>query len=281
MKVKITVEASSDSQPDFCEKYGVEVIPLPVYLGGKEFWDPIDVTVDDVFNYVDTSKQLPKTAANPAHNFEQNFRRILETNEKILHISFTTHGSCNCQNAGIAAAEIGKGKVTVFNTLQMSAGIQIMVIHARKLLDEGKSIEEVVVALEKLRSKIKLQFMVEKLDYLRKGGRCSALQRFGANLLKIRPSIVLIDGKLTTGKKYKGRFDMAVNEYISDALAQNPNIDKNFIYYGGTRMDKEIIESARKRFEAAGFKQAVYFEVGITISCHCGPGTFGMAFTVK
>lgn len=281
MKVKITVEASSDAYPDFCKKYGVEIIALPVYLGGKEFWDPIDVTVDDVFNYVESSKQLPKTAANPAHNFEQNFRRILETNDKILHISFTSHGSCNCQNAKIAAAEIGGGKVTVVDTLQMSAGIQLLARQARKMLDEGRSIEEVVNAILERRSKVKVQFIVEKLDYLRKGGRCSALARFGANLLKIRPSIALTDGKLVTGKKYKGRFDMAVNELISDILAQYPTADKSLVYFGGTHLSKEIIENARKRLETAGFEEVVFFDVGITISCHCGPGTFGMGFAIK
>jgi len=274
MNIKITVEASADCSAEVCKKYDIEVVPLPVYLKDEEYWDPVDITREDVFNFVETTKQLPRTAATPTHNYKAFFERILKSCDAVLHISFTSFGSANCQNSILAAKELKN--VYVIDTLSMSAGIQMLAIKARELLNEGKSLKEVIKTIEKLKSKLKISFIVENLEYLKKGGRCTSLQLLGANIFRIKPSIALIDGKLTAGKKYRGRYNTAVKKHLEDFLERNPNLDKKRCFFGGARLSKEIINLAYQIFQNAGFKEINFFEVGITVACHCGPGTFGI-----
>lgn len=279
-KTIITCDSTADLTPELYTKYDIKVVPLCITLGDELRRDGIDVTCKDVFDFVDASGMLPKTSAVSVGEYEDIFRPLVEEGCEVLHISLSSHLSASNQNARLAAEEVGS--VWVVDSLNLSSGTGHLVLLARELIDSGKTAAEAAAILEQLREKLDVSFVLQTLEFLHKGGRCSGVAAFGANLMKLRPEIEVCDGKMQVGRKYRGTMEKTVLGYIRGRLEGRDDIctDRIFITHSGVPQDIEDKAVALVK-ELHPFKEVLVTTAGCTISSHCGPNCLGVLFLKK
>lgn len=278
MKIAITSESACDLDKKFCEKYDIKKVPFGVILGEEEFFDG-EIETTKIFNYVRENKKLPSTSAVNEYQYEEFFNKILDEYDAIIHISMSDLLSSAVNNAEKVASRMQN--VYVINSKSLSFGMGLLALHACELRDSGLSAKEIVNRLEERKKYIQVSLILEKLDYLKKGGRCSALQLLGANLLMLRPELIVTDGKLGVAKKFRGNFKRSCLEYCDDILEKFNNPDLNRVFLAYTTLDEDIKKEVRARLEARGFKEIVEAPVGCTISCHCGENGLGIIYMNK
>lgn len=278
MKIAISAESTIDLPQEQLKKLNISTVPFGIYLGDELINDG-DITLNDMFEFVKRRNILPKTSAVNEFQFQEHFSKLLEKNDAVVHFSLSSGVSSAYENAKSVADKMKN--VYVVDTLAMSVGIALLAMNAVKMKENGSTAEEIFNHSMKLRNKLQTTFIIEKLNYLYKGGRCSALQLFGSNLLRIRPQIVVKDGKMIVGKKFRGNMNDATKafcEYVMENCA-TPDLDSVFIIYS-TATD-EMLESARTTLKNKGFKNIYEGRTGITIASHCGEHTLGLIFFEK
>ena len=282
MKKKIIISADStcDLSPALVEKYQITILPLYITFGETSYRDGIEMTPDDVYARYEAEGILPKTSAVPIGEFTEHFEALLQEADQVIHFSLSSGLSCTYQNAVLAAEEF-PGQVFIVDTKNLSSGEALVIIRAAELLADGASAEEIVAFANEYTKQIDASFIVESLEFLHKGGRCNALAAFGSNLLNIKPCIVVQDGKMDVGKKYRGKFLPVLQKYVDDCLASgNFETDRIFVTHAGCQDD--VVEAVKQQVEATGiFKEVLLGRAGCTISSHCGPNTLGLLFVRK
>ena len=278
MKIAITAESTIDMPKELLEKYDIKTLPFTVILGDKDYRDG-EVNSSDIFDYVAKTKILPKTSALNQNDYEEFFGKILLDYDGIVHFCLSSKISSACSHA-IAAAKTC-ANVFVVDSQTLSTGIALEAIYARKLAEEGKDAKEIYDTLTTLTPKVQASFVIERLDYLYKGGRCSALALFGANLLKLRPQIILKDGAMKPAKKYRGHMDKVIENYCRDVLIDNPEPDLEIGFITYTSATPEMVAAAKKAMQERGFKTIYETHAGATITSHCGEHTLGILFMNK
>lgn len=274
MKIAVSVESTHDLSSELLSKYDVKVIPYTVILDGKEHKDGTFST-KELFDFVDKTKTLPKTTALNQFEYTEFFESLLKEYDAVVHITLSSGITSSALHAEMAAKEMEN--VYVVDSLSLSTGIGLLAIYARQLADEGKSPEEIKNILDERKLKLQVSFVIERLDYLFKGGRCSSLQLLGANVFKIRPKIALKDGKMGMDKKYRGSMTSVVESYGKDLINETtPNLDIAFITY--TTATDEMLEKARQTVHQMGFKTVYETVAGGTIASHCGANTIGILY---
>ncbi len=275
MKIAISAESTIDLTKELLNKYDIKTVPFTILLGDKSELDG-EITSLEIINFVKEKKVLPKTSAVNRAQFEEFFGELLKEYDAVVHFSLSDKLSSTYANA-LSVAE-GLKNVYVIDTASLSTGIALLAIYARKLADKGYSAEEVYNKSLKRVSAVQASFVLSRLDYLYKGGRCSALAYFGANLFKIKPQIIVTEGKMISGKKFKGSYPHVVNNYCKDVLEKfnTPDLSQAFITY--TTADKETLDIAEKYLKEAGFKNINYTNAGGTITSHCGEDCLGILF---
>ena len=275
MKTLITAESTIDLPKELLEKYQIKTIPYMVLLGDKDFKDG-EIEATEIFKFVDEKKILPKTSAINKQRYTDFFKENLKSCDAIVHFSLSGQITSSTQNAKDAAAEFEN--VYVVDTQSLSTGIALLAIYARKLADSGLGAKEIYEKASARVPSVQASFVVKKLEYLYKGGRCSALAYFGANLMKIRPQIILKDGKMGVHRKYRGNMDKVVENYCKDTLEEfdNPDLSVGFVTY--TTATPEMVEAAKRSLQEKGFKTIYETRAGATISSHCGENTLGILY---
>lgn len=275
MKTLITAESTIDLPKELLEKYQIKTIPYMVLLGDKDFKDG-EIEPTEIFKFVDEKKILPKTSAINKQQYTDFFKENLKSCDAIVHFSLSGQITSSTQNAKDAAAELEN--VYVVDTQSLSTGIALLAIYARKLADSGLEAKEIYEKASARVPSVQASFVVKKLEYLYKGGRCSALAYFGANLMKIRPQIILKDGKMGVHRKYRGNMDKVVENYCKDTLDEfnNPDLSVGFVTY--TTATPEMVEAAKRSLQEKGFKTIYETRAGATISSHCGENTLGILY---
>lgn len=275
MKTLITAESTIDLPKELLEKYQIKTIPYMVLLGDKDFKDG-EIEATEIFKFVDEKKILPKTSAINKQQYTDFFKENLKSCDAIVHFSLSGQITSSTQNAKDAAAELEN--VYVVDTQSLSTGIALLAIYARKLADSGLGAKEIYEKASARVPSVQASFVVKKLEYLYKGGRCSALAYFGANLMKIRPQIILKDGKMGVHRKYRGNMDKVVENYCKDTLEEfdNPDLSVGFVTY--TTATPEMVEAAKRSLQEKGFKTIYETRAGATISSHCGENTLGILY---
>ena len=275
MKIAISTESTCDLPRELIEKYGLETIPYSVILGD-------DVVVDDaslpakIFDFVEKTKVLPKTSAINELQYKEYFSKLLEKYDAVIHISLSSGLTSSVAHAETAISKMKN--VYLIDSLSLSTGLALLAIYAKELADQGLEPEAIV---EKVKARIpfvQASFVVERLDYLYKGGRCNSLAYFGANLLKIRPQIVVKDGKMKSAKKYRGKMGKVIESYSKDTLEEFNDADKKLAFITYTTATDEMIEPAKKALEAAGFETIYETQAGGTITSHCGEHVLGILY---
>ncbi len=275
MKIAISTESTADLTKEIIAEFDLKTISYGIHLGDIDGFDG-EITSDEIINFVNEKKVLAKTSAINDYRFNEYFTEILKDYDAIIHFSLSSSLSTTYDNA-VRTAKNFKN-VYIVDTRSLSTGIGLLAIYAKKLVDSGKSANEVYDACLERVPYIQASFELKRLDYLYKGGRCSALSFFGANLLKIRPQILVKDGKMVPGKKYRGNFLHVVKSYCNDILEEydNPDLSLGFVTY--TTADEEIIESAKQAMLDRGFKRVLITRAGGTITSHCGEDCLGILY---
>lgn len=281
MKVKIISDSTCDLSADLLEKYEISITPLSVTCRDKSYKDGLEITPDDIYAYVDESGKLPKTSAVNVAEYIDVFKRWREQGYEIVHFSISSLFSSTYQNACIAAEEVGG--VYVVDSLNLSTGQGLVVLHGAEMAQNGCDAKTIFEACKELAPRVEASFVVDSIDYLYKGGRCSALAAFGANALKLKPSIEVRDGKMGTGKKYRGRIENVILSYVSDRLKDRNDIDKHRIFITHTRCEQSTVDAVRNKILelAPDFEEILETTAGSTITTHCGPNTLGILFVKK
>lgn len=274
-RIKITADSTCDLPISILKKYNIETLPLNVLMGDNIYKDGRDITPDDIINHVKNGGELCSTSAVNAYEYEDVFKKYSKEYDSVIHITIGNEFSCCFQNANIAAAEFDN--VYVVNSENLSTGQGLFTILLAELSKENDAEYCINKAKDSI-SKIDGSFLLETLDYMKKGGRCSSVTAFGANLLKLKLCIEVRDGKLGVVKKYRGAMKKCIEQYLSERLSDTSSIKKDrvFITHATT---PEILDYTREIIEGYGiFDEIIYAHVGCTITCHCGPGTIGIFF---
>ena len=280
MSIIITCDSTCDLTRALYERYGAAAVPMGITLGDDFRRDGIDITNQDIFDYVAASGQLPKTSAISVGEYEDAWKPYLDQGHTVIHINLSSALSASHQNARLAAEELGN--VHVVDSRNLSTGTGHLVLMARELLDAGKTAEQIVAALEEAREKLDVSFVLQTLEYLHKGGRCSGVAAFGANLMKLRPEIEVVDGKMQVGKKYRGNMEKTVLAYIRGRLEGREDIRTERIFITHSGCPQEIVDKAEALVkELHPFQEVLVTTAGSTITSHCGPDCLGVLFLKK
>lgn len=281
MKIKVTSDSTCDLSPELVEKYNVGIFPLNVILGDKTYSDGIDITPQDIFNYVSETGVLPKTAAHSMEEYAEFFKKEIEDYDALIHFNISTKASASCNNAMFASKNF-KGKVYVVDSLALSTGQGLLVLKACDLAAEGKSAGEIVEIVEGLRPKLNTSFVPDVLDYLHKGGRCSLASLIGAKVLKLHPLISMKDGQMYAKKKYMGGLEVCLRKYIKDLAEEYRTYDKTRCFITHSSCEPEVVEKARAQVkEIFDFDEILETVAGSVVTSHCGKNTLGVLFITE
>ena len=279
MKIAITLDSDCDLSEEIIQKYDFRTIPFNVLLGEKIYEDG-KINTLDIFDYVNETGVLPKTSAINEETFYEFFNEVKEGYDAVIHFSLSSGISCTYQNVVNAAKRLDN--VYAIDSHSLSTGIGLLAIYARELTQSCDNVKEIVEKVQAKVDKVQASFVVERLDYLYKGGRCSALALFGANLLKIRPQIVLQDGKMKPTRKYRGKMTKVVADYCHDVLNEfHDTVDKHICFITHSQATQEMVDAACEAVKNAGFDTVYETVAGCTISSHCGKNTLGILFLNK
>lgn len=282
-KIILTSDSTSDLSKELIEKLDLKIIPLIVNLEGKEYHDGVDISSDDIYASVDRTGNLPKTAALSVGEYLDFFSSVRDNDDDIiLHFSISSGFSSTFQNSVLAINSENLKNIYTFDSHNLSTGIGLQILYADRLVKEGLSIDEIVSRLENYRERVDASFVIDKLDYLRKGGRCSALVGVVANMLSLKPCIEVRDGKMDVGKKYRGNFERVLGQYVKDRLSNPDDIDKEDVFVTHAGVDERIVNDVAEKVKAFNIFKNVYItRAGSTVSSHCGQNTLGVLFVKK
>ena len=277
MSIRITSDSTCDLGHLVAER-GITLLPLTVNLGDNTYYDGVDITPQDIFDYVAKNNVLPKTAAPSIGDYEDFFAKFVDAGDEVIHFNISAKSS-GSYNMATQAAESFGGKVQVIDSMALSSGQGLLVLTAADMRDAGKSVDEIVEVVTALRERVNTSFIPDRLDYLYKGGRCSKMEMFGANILKIHPLIYMEEGKLVPGKKYRGKMSFIIKQYIDDLKEMYPKYDKARCFVTHSSAEPELVEAAKQKVkEVFEFDEVIETVAGSIVTSHCGKGTLGVLF---
>lgn len=277
MKIRITSDSTCDLG-EHVQKRDIGIMPLQVNLGDKAYRDGVDIVPEDIFKFVAETNVLPKTAAPSIGEYEEFFKKELETADVVIHFNISSKSS-GSHNFAKMAAEGFEGKVYVIDSKALSSGQGLLVLKACDLRDEGKSVEEIVDTCMQLRDYVNTSFVPDSLEYLHKGGRVSGMVKTVAGMFKIHPLIYMDDGQLVPGKKYKGKMNILLKQYVEDLKEKYPSYDKTRCFVTHSTADKEVVEEVKAKVkELFTFDEVLETVAGSIVTSHCGQGTIGVIF---
>lgn len=279
-KVIIASDSTTDLSPELIGRYGVRIKPLGVSLGGNGYFDGVDMDADTIYRHYEKTGELPKTAAPNIADLVAFFSELTADGSEAVFFTISSEMSSTCSNARLAAEEV-KG-VYVVDTRNLSTGGGLLVVSAAEMARAGASAEEIARACEAMTCRVDASFVIDNLEFLHKGGRCSALAVLGANLLRLKPCIVVREGKMSVGKKYRGKFSAVLSQYIADRLGDGSGIELDRIFVTHAGCDPEIVDACVAEVKkTADFGEVLVTRAGCTVSSHCGRNTLGVLFIRK
>lgn len=280
--IVLCADSTCDLGAELIERYNVKISPMHVHLGEEMYADGVDITPDDIYAVYREKKMLPTTSATNMEEYKDFVNPFIEAGNDVLYISLGSGISTTYNNARLAAEETPG--MYVINSGNLSTGMGLVVIAAAERIAAGLPIEQIVDEVTALTKKVEASFVLDTLEFLHKGGRCSTIAALGANMLKLKPCIEVNneDSKMTVGKKYRGALEKALAEYVADRLKDRTDIDTTriFITHSGISQERiDLVKSCIEQYQQ--FDEILITRAGCTISAHCGPNTLGILFVRK
>ena len=278
--IKITADSTCDLSPELLAKYDISLAPLHVLIDEDDYLDGVNITPKDIFHYVSVENKTCTTAAINTYEYEQFFEPFTKQYDAIIHINIGSAFSSCHQNARLAAQNFDN--IIVIDSKNLSSGSGLLVIEAAELARNGCSAKEIEARILASIPEVEASFVIDKMDYLKRGGRCSSLEAFGATLLKIKPSIEIANGKMEVGKKYRGQFANSLEKYVKDRLQNRTDIEPSRIFITHPDCPDELVEQVKAMIQREmQFDEILVTNAGCTVSTHCGPSTLGILFKRK
>ena len=279
--IRVSADSTCDLSPQLLADYGIETLPLYVIYDGVEYQDGVNLTPDQLYEKVRQGGKLGSTAAINVDEYLTFFTRLRKECDAVIHFTISSEMSSCCQNARIAAEEVGG--VYVIDSRNLSTGIGLQVLRACELAQKGMAAEVIVSAITAMADKVDASFVPDKLEYLKMGGRCSAAAALSATLLRIHPCIQVREGSMGVGKKYTGSHEAVLMKYLKDRLAKLEDVDLSRVFITHSGMsDPALVDKVKDAVLAiAPFEDVQVTRAGCTVSNHCGPDTLGVLFCKK
>lgn len=279
-QIIISSDSTCDLSKELVDRYQIRIQPMGISLGDQIYRDGVDITPDMIYAHHEKTGQLPKTSAiNVVEDLEY-FEELTKDGSAVIHFTISSSMSSTYNNACVAAQEFEN--VYVVDAKNLSTGSGLLVLAAAEMVQEGLEAQQIVEKLNDLADRVDASFVVDNLEYLVKGGRCSALAAFGANLLQLKPCISVKNGAMGVGKKYRGKFEKVLLTYVADRLADAEDIclDRVFVTHAGC--DPKVVESVAEAVKnTLPFREILVTRAGCTVSSHCGANTLGVLFIRK
>lgn len=278
--IKIISDSTCDLSQDLKEKYDITVLPLHITLGEKDFKDGVDITPDEIYIWSDANNTTPKTAAVFLEEAIQALQSVLDEGNEAVVFTIASGMSTTNNVFHLAVSELeAEDRVRIIDSANLSTGVGLQLIEASNMAKEGKSLDEIVTAVERITPKIRSSFVVDTLTYLHRGGRCSGLAAMAGGVLKLHPKIVVKNGVMGAEKKYRGKIAGVVLNYVKDMEQDLLTAKKDRVFITHSGCEQETIDSVKEYLESLNhFEEILVTRAGGVISSHCGPGTLGVLF---
>ena len=281
-KIILSADSTCDLGEELIARYNVVIVPLHIVLNDKSYDDLVNITPDEIYKNFNETGKLPKTSAVNCQEYMDKFKPYIDEGYDVIHINIGGALSTSYNQCCMAARELGH--IYPIDSRNLSTASGLLVIEAAERIKAGMNAEQIAKEVQDLTGKSHGSFVVDKLTYLRAGGRCSSLAALGANLLNIKPRIDVnnSDGSMSVGKKYRGKLIKVLETYVNEQFALYDNISRNRVFITHSGVDKEIIDFVYDLINSKDyFKEIFITRAGCTISSHCGPGTLGVLFMTE
>ncbi|MDD6573066.1 MAG: DegV family protein [Thermoflexaceae bacterium] len=278
--VKIIADSTCDLSQELIEKYDISIIPLHIVLGEKEYKDGSEISPDDIYQWSDDNKTTPKTSASSIDDTMDVLKNVLDAGNEAVMFSISEKMSTTGNIFRMAAEELeAEEKVSVIDSANLSTGIGLLVIEAAIMAKEGKTKEEITAAMEQLKPLVRASFVVDTLVYLHRGGRCSSVAAMAGGILKLHPKIVVEDGAMEATKKYRGKMDSVIMNYVKDMEEDLKKARTKRVFITHSGCGQEIVDQVSAYLKSLEhFDEIIVTRAGGVISSHCGPGTLGVLY---
>ena len=282
MTYQIISDSTCDLSEELLERYNIHIFPLHIVLGDRTYQDGVDLVPDQIYQIYREKKILPKTAAINVEEYTEFARPFIKAGNDVIYVTLGSGISATYNNCRLAAEELPG--MYVIDSGNLSTGMGHVVLAAAKGIEAGLPVEQIVEETRALAHRVEASFVIDTLEFLYKGGRCSALAMLGANMLKLKPCIEVdnADSRMSVGKKYRGSLDKALEQYVKDRLEGRDDIvtDRIFITHSGIAPERvELVRREIAKYQQ--FDEVIETRAGCTISSHCGPNTLGILFVRK
>ena len=280
MRIKILSDSTCDLSQELLAQHDITLVPLTVIKADEEFKDGVTITPQVIFDHVANGGSLCSTSANSVGEYAEWFQKFAGEYDGVIHINIGSGFSSCYQNACIAAEDFPN--VRVIDSMNLSTGQGLVVLEACRLAKEATDLDALAEAIREFTTRVEASFLLSRLDYMVKGGRCSAVVALGANLLNLKPCIEVRDGKMSVVKKYRGNFEKCLPMYVKDRLANREDLTRDILFVTKTPVSDAAYAAVMEAVNAHGnFATTYETNAGCTVSCHCGPGTLGVLFVRK
>ena len=280
MKYKITSDSTCDLSPELLKKHDIALFALTVVKDDQPYMDGVTITPSDIFAHVAAGGGLCSTTAGSVGEYQELFEKYANDYDGIIHISLGSEFSSSHQNARLAASEFDN--ILVIDSGNLSTGQGLVVLKVCQMVDSGATMEQIESEIVEFVNKVEASFLLDQLQYMVKGGRCSAVVALGANLLNLKPCIEVKNGKMSVVKKYRGSYSKCLASYVKDRLSGRDDLDRETLFVTRTPISDECFNAVKEAVDQyADFQNIYWTEAGCTVSCHCGPGTLGVLFVRK
>lgn len=281
--IRIVADSTCDLTKELLEKFDIQIAPLHILLGEKEFLDVVEISPDEIYAWVDKNGTTPKTSAIGFKEASEIVKQIVGTEDEMIIFTISAKMSTTVNVFRIAAEELElEDKVSIIDTGNLSTGISLILLKAAVMAKEGKSRAEICQTVEELKGKVQSSFVVDTLTYLHKGGRCSSVAALAGGVLKLHPKIVVSDGSMSAAKKYRGKIEKAIMDYVKDMEEELKTADSERIFITHSGCEQEIIDKVYNYLkDFKYFDEILVTRAGGVVSSHCGPGTLGVLYLKK
>ena len=281
--IRIVADSTCDLSQELIEKYNIQIAPLHIVLGEKEFKDGEEISPDEIYDWADEHEDTPKTSAIGFEDVMEIMKPIVDSKDEMIVFTISGKMSTTVNVFRMVAEELEvEDRVTIIDSENLSTGTGLMVIKAAAMVHEGKNRVEICQAVEEMKKKVKASFVVDTLTYLHRGGRCNSVAALVGGVLKLHPRIVVADGSMSADKKYRGKMEKVILDYVKDMEASMLEADKERVFLTHSGCDQEIIDKVYSYLKELNyFGEILVTRAGGVISSHCGPGTLGVLYVGK
>lgn len=281
--IKIVADSTCDLSKELIEKYGIQIAPLHIFLGEKEFLDGIEITPDEIYAWADANGDTPKTSAVGFEETSEIVKQLIDTEDEMIAFTISGKMSTTANVFRLVVEELElEDKVSVIDAGNLSTGTSLIILKAADMAKAGKSRAEICQAVEELKDKVQASFVVDTLIYLHRGGRCSSVAALAGGMLKLHPKIVVADGSMSANKKYRGKMEKAIMDYVKDMKEELKVADSERVFITHSGCEQVIIDNVYTYLKELNyFDEILITRAGGVISSHCGPGTLGVLYLKK